>query len=88
MYDNALVLGVGITQRPTCLTGTTVSDPYIGSRFVATESNAGQFLLRAQVSGGASTAAGGSGISTVERTLPPPLTTTMVTAYTGQVANN
>ncbi len=74
---NQIVMGVGVTQRPTCLASTTIADPYIGPRTQIDQVGGGQFELVAQVSSDATTAAGAaSDVQTVRRTLPAPVSFT------------
>ncbi|MBN8613248.1 MAG: hypothetical protein J0L92_21830 [Deltaproteobacteria bacterium] len=74
---NQIVMGVGVTQRPTCVQGSTVADPYIGARYDVDQIGGGQFELVAQVSSDATTAAGTpADVATVRRTLPAPISYT------------
>lgn len=84
-FVNELVLGVGITQRPTCVSGADEFDPYIGSRYRVGDVGGGSFVLTAQVSGGTSDPATTGAIRTVEQTLPTPQSFTTVQSFAGQV---
>ncbi len=83
-YTDQLVLGVGVTQRPTCIEGVNESDPYIGARYRVTNVGGGGFELSAQVSGG-STASGGGAVATVTTPLRAPQSFTTVTGFAGRV---
>lgn len=85
-YSDQLVLGVGITQRPTCLSGAEEPDPYIGTRYRVGDVGGGTFVLRAQVSGGTPDPAAGA-IGTVEEQLPAPQSYTTIHGFSGQVDN-
>ncbi|MEZ4339382.1 MAG: PilC/PilY family type IV pilus protein [Sandaracinaceae bacterium] len=82
---NELVLGVGITQRPTCVAGADEFDPYIGSRYRVGDVGGGSFVLTAQVSGGSADPATTGSIRTIEQTLPTPQSFTTVQSFSGQV---
>jgi len=74
-----IVFGVGVTQRPDCSTGATITDTYLGSRYQVSNLQPGTFQLVAQVSGtGASSSpANASSVQTVTvASLPPPLAQT------------
>lgn len=74
---NQIVMGVGVTQRPTCVVGSTISDPYVGPRYDVDQIGGGQFELVAQVSSDAETAGGAlPDVQTVRRTLPAPVSYT------------
>jgi type IV pilus assembly protein PilY1 len=81
---NAIIVGVGVTQRPTCTAGLTEADPYFGgSRYQVTGVGGGEFQLVAQVSGQASVPAGTVG--TIVRTLTPPASFTAVQSWAGAI---
>lgn len=82
-YDNQLVLGVGITQRPTCIEGVNVDDPYIGTRYRVNNVGGGAFELSAQISGGPR--GDGGEIATISVQLPTPASFTNVTGFAGRV---
>lgn len=83
-FEDQLVLGVGVTQRPTCIEGVNESDPYIGQRFRVTQVGGGTFELTAQVSGG--TRNGDSGeVATISVQLPTPEAFTDLTSFAGRV---
>jgi len=84
-YTNQLVLGVGVTQRPTCVSGADEFDPYIGSRYRVGDVGGGTFTLTAQVSGGVSDPATMGEIQTVEETLPTPQSFTTLESFSGSV---
>lgn len=74
--ENQIVMGVAVTQRPTCVQGDAIPDPYLGGRWQVDRSGGGQFELVAQVSG-RPTGAAAPGVSpprvsTITRTLPAP----------------
>lgn len=80
---NQIVMGVGVTQRPTCVVGTPTFDPYLGAqRFNVDRTGGGGFELVAQVSGGGGTQ---STVSTITRTLPPPSSSTRAWAAAGDL---
>lgn len=82
-YDvgpNQIVMGTAITQKPTCVSGANVSDPYIGTRYRISATGSGQFQLVAQVSG--RTSAGGlSSVGLATRNLPVPAFTSRVVSW-------
>lgn len=82
-YDQRLVLGVGVTQRPTCVQGAQEIDPFIGQRYRVNNVGGGTFVLTAQMSGGSSTA--GGAIETVNEQLQSPPSFTTVQSFAGQV---
>lgn len=60
-FDNQIVFGVSVTQDTNCFTETTEFDPYLGQNiFKLTGQGGGGYKLRFQVSGGGSSAVGGS----------------------------
>ncbi len=76
---NQIIQGVGLTQRPTCAIGSTISDPYVGPRYDVSQVGGGQFELVAQVSSDADAAGGGAPeVATIRRTLPSPRPVTRV----------
>lgn len=90
--DNTIVMGVAVTRTPTCVTGTTLPDPYLGNRFTVGSAGGGEFRLVASVSGGRpsggalTTSGGGAGetaITTVGTTLAMPPSVTYVTDWAG-----
>jgi type IV pilus assembly protein PilY1 len=82
--SNAIIVGVGVAQRPTCTAGLTEADPYFGgSRYQVTGVGGGEFQLVAQVSGQAGVAAGSVG--TIVRTLTPPASFTAVQSWAGAI---
>lgn len=83
-YENQLVLGVGVTQRPTCVEGTDEFDPYIGNRFRVTNIGGGNFELSAQISGGTRGPTSGA-VTTMTVQLPSPQSFTTVTGFAGRV---
>lgn len=83
-FVDQLVLGVGITQRPTCIVGATTSDPYIGARYVVREVGGGQFELSAQISGGSAASTGGS-VARLSATLRTPQSFTSVNGFAGRI---
>ena len=85
-FSDQLVLGVGVTQRPTCLSGADEFDPYIGTRYRVGTVGGGTFVLTAQVSGGPASASGGD-IGTIQEQLPAPQSYTVVHGFAGDVDN-
>lgn len=74
---NQIVMGVGVTQRPTCIVGATIADPYIGGRFGVDQIGGGQFELVAQVSSDSEAGSGAAAdVGTIRRTLPAPMSFT------------
>ena len=84
-FTNELVLGVGVTQRPTCLSGADEFDPYIGSRYRVGDVAGGTFMLTAQVSGGTSDPGTDGAIRTIEEPLPSPQSFTTISSFAGSV---
>lgn len=85
-FDDRLVLGVGVTQRPTCVQGAEEFDPYIGTRYRVNNVGGGTFQLTAQVSGGPASPGDGA-ITTVTEQLSAPQSFTVVSGFAGQVEN-
>lgn len=83
-YEDRLVLGVGVTQRPTCVEGADIPDAYIPTRYRVRNVGGGTFQLTAQLSGGAAGAADGA-IETVTEQLRAPQSFTTINAFAGQV---
>jgi type IV pilus assembly protein PilY1 len=82
--SNAIIMGVGITQRPTCFSGVTETDAYSGgTRYRHAAVGGGEFQLVAQVSGG--TGAVASAVTTITRTLTPPAALTSIQSWTGSI---
>jgi type IV pilus assembly protein PilY1 len=77
---NQIVMGVGVTQRPTCAVGATLPDPYIGPRYDVTNFGGGTFELVAQVSTGSTVTTGSEGIDTIRVSLPAPVSFTRTSA--------
>jgi len=83
---NQIVQGVGITQRPTCVQGTAIADPYMGQRFSTAGVGGGSFELVAQVSSTARVTLGAAPeVATVSRTLPAPIAFTRLSSQASQV---
>ena len=85
---NAIIMGVGVTQRPTCFNGLTETDAYSGgTRYRHSAVGGGEFQLVAQVSGGSSASTGASlgTVSTITRTLTPPASMTSIQSWSGTV---
>lgn len=86
--SNQIIMGVAVTQRPTCIDGTSVSetDPYVGTRqtYRVNSSSAPTFQLVAQLSGGDGGTDGGS-VGEFIRDLPPPLAYTDISGYAGSI---
>ena len=83
-FVDRMVLGVGVTQRPTCVQGTDEMDPYIGARYRVNQTGGGTFQLVAQLSGGSAGASSGA-IQTITRQLRAPQSFTTISAFAGQV---
>ncbi|MEI8257176.1 MAG: PilC/PilY family type IV pilus protein, partial [Deltaproteobacteria bacterium] len=78
---NAVLFGVGIVRRPTCVTTTATTDPYLGTpRQFVDGMSGGDFRLVVQTGRGGSSA-GGSRTNVVSRVIPPPITETSVKAW-------
>lgn len=85
-YANQIIMGVSVTQRPSCFRGTETIDPYFGTRFMVSETGGGDFRLIAQLSGTAgSVAPTGAIISTVDRLLPTRRKLTRVQGWASSV---
>ncbi len=82
-FEDQLVLGVGITQRPTCVDGADVFDPYLDRRFQVRNSGGGTFELSAQVSGARNP--DGGRIATMSVQLPTPAAYTTLSGFAGRV---
>lgn len=83
-FIDQITLGVGVTQRPTCIDGVSETDPYIGNRYRVTNVGGGTFELTAQVSG-AGARPGDGRIATISVQLPAPATFTNMTSFAGRV---
>ena len=84
--SNAIIMGVGVTQRPTCFDGLSETDAYSGgTRYRHSSSGGGEFQLVAQVSGGGGTAAALGSVSTITRTLAPPASMTSIQSWSGAI---
>ncbi len=88
-FSNQIVMGVAVTQRPSCtdFTDASVDDPYVGSRNYQRigQTGGGQFQLTALVSGGGTPPVEGATISEITRTLPSPTSFTTVRGWLGGV---
>jgi hypothetical protein len=77
--DSVPVMGVGVTQQPTCFQGATSTDPYFGgSRYQVTSTGGGQFTLVAQFSG----VQAATSVSVMTRQLPAPTAYTSISSWT------
>ncbi len=85
LAPNQILMGVSITQRPSCTTGAEVTDTYLGSRYQISNLRPGEFQLVAQYSGGTSsgTSATSSSVQTVSRALPQPAAASRVLQWSG-----
>ncbi len=81
-FPNQLIMGVAVTQRPTCFVGDVAIDPYLGQRYRVTDQGGGQFQLVAQV-GGSGALAPGATIAELTRDLPPPISHTLIESISG-----
>jgi type IV pilus assembly protein PilY1 len=84
-FENQVIMGVAVTQRPSCFEGDVVTDVYDGNYFRMTATEPGAFQLVAQVSGGGTRTAGGGEISEINRPLPPPQSFTLPQSWAGVV---
>ncbi len=83
--DNQIVMGVAVTQRPTCIQGDTIPDPYMGGRWEVQRTGGGDFQLVAQVSGrGGAAGVGAPRVASIQRTLPAPEAFTRILAVAPQ----
>jgi len=81
-FDNQIVMGVAVTQRPTCFDDTITNySSYFGSSMPMV-TGGGQFEMVANVSGNA-TPTGGGEVGRISREMPPPLAYTAVQSWTG-----
>ncbi len=83
-FTNQLIMGVAVTQRPSCFVGDEVIDPYLGNRFRVSEEGGGGFQLVAQVGGGGDLTVG-SALAEITRTLPAPVPHTTLLGFAGSV---
>lgn len=84
--SNAIIMGVGVTQRPTCFSGLSETDAYSGgTRYRHSAVGGGEFQLVAQVSGGGGTAAALGSVSSITRTLTPPASMTSIQSWSGAI---
>jgi hypothetical protein len=84
-FANEIIMGVGVTKRPSCFTGETIADPYFGGdRYRVTDSGGGGFELVAQVSG-RTTGAATTTIPTIRRELPVPAAVSRVRSFAGSI---
>jgi type IV pilus assembly protein PilY1 len=83
-YTNQIIMGVAVTQQPTCFIGEEVIDTYIGSRFRVTDQGGGGFQLVAQVGGDGALASGAS-LAEITRNLPAPTPHTDLLGIAGAI---
>jgi hypothetical protein len=84
--SNAIIMGVGVTQRPTCFSGLSETDAYSGgTRYRHSAVGGGEFQLVAQVSGGGGTAAALGTVFSITRTLTPPASMTSIQSWSGAI---
>lgn len=81
MSLNSIAMGVAVTASPTCVVGTTTMDPYIGSRYMVTESGGGVFRLVSQLSGPRASRSGGTAVSLYNLELPMPESYTRILSW-------
>jgi type IV pilus assembly protein PilY1 len=81
MAPNTIAVGVNVATAPTCLAGETTTDPYLGTRYLVTESSPATFRLVSQVSGAGSTVPGRTSVGTVSIGLPPLESYTRILSY-------
>jgi type IV pilus assembly protein PilY1 len=79
-YPNQIIMGVGITQRPSCYT--TEVDPYAPGRSRVSGQGGGGFVLTAHASGTTS-GSGGGNVRVVSRRLPAPQLVTRASGVAG-----
>jgi type IV pilus assembly protein PilY1 len=85
-FSDQLILGVGVTQRPSCVEGSEVEDPYIGPTYQVTDTGGGTFQLRALVSSGSRAASiDGSEVASITEILPSPASYSSVQGFAGRV---
>jgi len=83
---NAIIMGVGITQRPTCFSGLSETDAYSGgTRYRHSAVGGGEFQLVAQVSAGGGAGASLGTVTTITQTLTPPAALTSIQSWTGSI---
>jgi type IV pilus assembly protein PilY1 len=83
---NAIIMGVGVTQRPTCFNGLSETDAYSGgTRYRHSAAGGGEFQLVAQVSGGGPATPALGSVPTITRTLTPPTSLTSIQAWSGGI---
>lgn len=81
---NSIAMGVAITASPTCVTGSTVIDPYTGPRYVVNDSGGGTFRLVSQLSGPRSTRTTATSVSLYNLELPQPFSYTRIISWVAQ----
>ena len=83
---NAIIMGVGVTQRPTCFSGLTETDAYSGgTRYRHASAGGGDFELVAQASAGGGAGAALGTVTTITRTLTPPTALTSIQSWAGSI---
>ncbi|MCB9666516.1 MAG: hypothetical protein H6715_00115 [Myxococcales bacterium] len=82
--QNVIVMGVGVTKRPTCYDEDEETDPYLGTRTVVNASNGGGYQLVA-LAGGDAERATGQVIGSITRDLAPPAAITRVMSRVSSV---
>lgn len=82
-YPNQIIMGVTITQRPTCFDSVEEFDPYVGRRYKVARQGGGNFDMVANVSGTAARPSGSGTVGRVSRTMPSPLSYTTVQSWAG-----
>jgi len=84
-FDNQIIIGVSVTQRPTCFEGVEDFPSYFGGRrYRVLDSGGGQFQMVANVSGNAERTLGGE-VGRITRNMPRPLAYTTVQSWAGAV---
>jgi hypothetical protein len=82
---NTISMGVSIAQAPTCVAGTTTSDPYLGSRFQMGSAWGGEFRIVSQLSGsGGTSITTASSVGTVSFGIPSPTSITRIISWLPQ----
>jgi len=79
--SNSIAVGVSVGVSPTCVSGTSLPDPYLGSRFVVNEAAVPTFRLVSQVSGGSSVSTGVTSVPTTSVSLPTPNAFTRIMSW-------
>jgi type IV pilus assembly protein PilY1 len=82
-FRNQILMGVTITQRPTCYVGHLEVDPYFGNRYVVDQMGGGSFYIAGQISGLTSGSAQGGAVATLTRRISSRPPYTRVSSWAG-----